>query len=170
MSAPVCRTYIGLGSNLDDPAGHVRQAFVALDELPDTRLVGRSRLYRNPPMGPQDQPDYVNAVCALDTTLAAAVLLEALHSVERAQGRVRDGRRWGPRTLDLDLLVYGKLEIARPGLHVPHPGIAERAFVLVPLAEIAPALDIPGLGPVTALLDAIDRTSVVPLDEPEAEP
>jgi 2-amino-4-hydroxy-6-hydroxymethyldihydropteridine diphosphokinase len=165
LSAHPRRAYVGLGSNLDDPAGQVRRALAALAELPDTRLAARSRLYRNPPMGPQDQPDYVNAVCALDTALAAATLLEALHGVERAHGRVRDGRRWGPRTLDLDLLVYDTAEIATPGLQVPHPDIAERAFVLVPLAEIAPALDVPGLGLVTALLEHVDRTSVVPLDE-----
>ncbi|MCB1745949.1 MAG: 2-amino-4-hydroxy-6-hydroxymethyldihydropteridine diphosphokinase [Gammaproteobacteria bacterium] len=170
MSAPTRRAFVGLGSNLDDPAGQVRRAFTALAALPGTSLAARSRLYRNPPMGPQDQPDYVNAVAALDTTFTAEALLDALQGVERAHGRVRDGTRWGPRTLDLDLLVYADAVIATAGLHVPHPGIAERAFVLVPLAEIAPRLDIPGLGAVADLLEAVDRTSVVPLDAGDGTP
>lgn len=156
--------YVGLGSNLDDPAAQVRTALAALERLPGTRRVAASRLYSNPPMGPQDQPDYVNAVAALETTLDADALLEALQGIEREQGRVR-GERWGPRRIDLDLLVYGDTRIARPGLSVPHPGIAERAFVLLPLAEIAPTLDIPGLGPVRRLLDRIDIRAVVALDD-----
>lgn len=157
--------YIGLGSNLDDPAAQIRKALGALECLPGTRCVAASRLYRNPPMGPQDQPDYVNAVAALETNLNADELLAALQGIERAQGRVRAAQRWGPRRIDLDLLVYGTARIARPGLHVPHPGIAERAFVLVPLAEIAPTLHVPGFGALQDLLARTDIEAVVALDD-----
>jgi len=153
--------YIGLGSNLDDPQAQVRGALEALAELPGTRLVATSRLYRNPPMGPQDQPDYVNAVAAVSTQLEAGALLAELQAIERARGRVRGAERWGPRRIDLDLLVYGDAHIERSGLSVPHPGIAARAFVLVPLAEIAPNLEIPTLGPVDRLLRDVDPSAVV---------
>ncbi|MEQ8661078.1 MAG: 2-amino-4-hydroxy-6-hydroxymethyldihydropteridine diphosphokinase [Gammaproteobacteria bacterium] len=170
MSAPAPRpAYVGLGSNLDDPAAQVRKALDALACLPGTRRVAASRLYRNPPMGPQDQPDYVNAVAALETTLDADTLLAELQGIERAQGRVRGAERWGPRRIDLDLLVYDTARIARAGLNVPHPGVAERAFVLVPLAEIAPALEIPGVGQVACLLAHIDTRAVVPLED-DAQP
>jgi 2-amino-4-hydroxy-6-hydroxymethyldihydropteridine diphosphokinase len=143
--------YVGLGSNLDEPAAQVRRALAALEALPQTRLVTRSSLYRSPPMGPPDQPDYVNAVAALLTALPAAELLAALHSIEGAQGRRRDGPRWGPRTLDLDLLLYGELAVNSDTLVLPHPGLAERPFVLVPLLEVAPGLRIPR-GPSVAQL------------------
>jgi 2-amino-4-hydroxy-6-hydroxymethyldihydropteridine diphosphokinase len=143
--------YVGLGSNLDEPVAQVQRAFAALEALPQTRLVARSSLYRSPPMGPPDQPDYVNAVAALLTALPAADLLAALQSIEDAQGRRRDGPRWGPRTLDLDLLLYGELAVNSDRLVLPHPGLAERAFVLVPLLEVAPGLRIPG-GPSVAQL------------------
>ena len=155
--------YLGLGSNLDDPAAQVGRAIEALAALPDSRLVAVSSFYRNPPMGPQDQPDYVNAVVALETALAARDLLAAMQAIERAQGRDRSGPRWGPRTIDLDLLVYGDQVIDEHHLRVPHPGIAERAFVLVPLAEVAPDARIPGQAPLAALLAAVDQASVVPM-------
>jgi 2-amino-4-hydroxy-6-hydroxymethyldihydropteridine diphosphokinase len=143
--------YVGLGSNLDEPAAQVRRALAALEALPQTRLVTRSSLYRSPPMGPPDQPDYVNAVAALLTALPAAELLAALQSIEGAQGRRRDGPRWGPRTLDLDLLLYGELAVNSDTLVLPHPGLAERPFVLVPLLEVAPGLRMAG-GPSVAQL------------------
>ena len=127
-------------------------ALSELAELPSTEMLHHSRLYRSAPLGPVDQPDYVNAVAALDTRLDAYELLAALQALEHMHGRVRAGMRWGPRTLDLDLLVFGDLRLASESLTVPHPGIAERDFVLRPLAEIAPTLEIPGLGPVQALL------------------
>jgi 2-amino-4-hydroxy-6-hydroxymethyldihydropteridine diphosphokinase len=136
--------YIGLGSNLDDPAGQVRRALAALAAIPDTRLIASSAFYRSPPLGPQDQPDFVNAVAGLLTRLPARELLSALQAIEDAQGRRRDGPRWGPRTLDLDLLLYGGLRLEDEGLVLPHPGLAERAFVLVPLLELAPGLRLPG--------------------------
>lgn len=147
----VC-AYIGLGSNLADPGRQVRQALQALDKLSDTRLLLSSQLYNSAPLGPQNQPDYINAVAAVETRLAPEPLLDALQELERRQGRVRTGPRWGARTLDLDLLLYGEQQLATARLQVPHPGIAQRNFVLYPLAEIAPSLNIPGLGPIQTLL------------------
>lgn len=157
--------YVGLGSNLDDPIRHVRAALAELGTIAGTRVVARSRLYRSPPAGPQDQPDYVNAVAGLLTQLAPAELLVALQAVERAHGRVRTGERWGPRTLDLDLLVYSDRVLNDAGLEVPHPRMHERAFVLVPLAEIAPGLRVPGHGLVAALAARCDATGLVPLQD-----
>ncbi len=143
--------YIGVGSNLDRPEQQVESAIDALGSLPESRLVGRSSLYRSAPLGGADQPEYVNAVAALLTRLDAAALLEALHELERARGRERGEVRWAPRVLDLDLLAYSALSVEMPGLVVPHPGIAERNFVLLPLRELAPDLEIPGLGRVAAI-------------------
>jgi len=117
-------------------------------------------------MGPPDQPDYVNAVACVDTMLEARALLIHMQSIERAQGRTRDGVRWGPRLIDLDLLVYGDARIVEDQLEVPHPGIAERPFVLVPLHEIAPGLVIPGHAPLPALLAAVDTAGMVRAGEP----
>lgn len=142
--------YIGVGSNLDDPAAQVQRAFTALAGLGDTLLVARSRLYGSRPMGPADQPDYVNAVAGLLTSLPPLDLLHALQGFEAAQGRRRE-RRWGERTLDLDLLLYGTLRLETPELTLPHPGLAQRAFVLHPLADIAPDLAVPGAGRVADL-------------------
>ena len=139
--------YVGIGSNLEDPASQVRQAIECLDDLPDTRRVAVSDLYRNPPLGPRDQPDYVNAVAGLLTILSPEELLAALHGIEERQGRTRiKGDRWGPRIIDLDLLVFGHRPIHKPGLNLPHPGISERNFVLFPLCDIAPRLTVPGQG------------------------
>jgi 2-amino-4-hydroxy-6-hydroxymethyldihydropteridine diphosphokinase len=146
--------YIGIGSNLSDPFSQVRQAFAALAALPSTRLVARSRLYRTKPFGPVAQDDFINAAAGLLTQLAPAELLQAIRSIENAQGRQRS-ERWGPRTLDLDLLVYASQSLASGELTVPHPGIAERAFVLQPLADISPTLDVPGLGSVEHLLSRL---------------
>jgi 2-amino-4-hydroxy-6-hydroxymethyldihydropteridine diphosphokinase len=155
--------WVGIGSNLNDPERQVRNALVALAKLPDTKLGLQSPLYRTAPMGPQDQPDYINAVAALDTRLEADALLAQLQAIEVQAGRKRD-IKWGPRILDLDLLTYGLQCISRPGLKVPHPGIRERNFVLLPLLSVAPELVIPGLGPVHQLAADIDHEGVVRLD------
>jgi 2-amino-4-hydroxy-6-hydroxymethyldihydropteridine diphosphokinase len=144
--------YIGLGSNLDDPGHQVLRAFDALTSLPQTRVMLRSSLYRSAPFGPVPQPDFVNAAAGVLTMLDASRLLEELKALEAALGRPPPVVRWGPRTIDLDLLVHGASVVTTDALTVPHPGIGERAFVLQPLAEIAPALDVPGLGRVTTLL------------------
>jgi 2-amino-4-hydroxy-6-hydroxymethyldihydropteridine diphosphokinase len=156
--------YVGLGSNLDDPRAQLVRACSLLAELPQSRFVSRSSLYRTPPFGPVAQPDFVNAVAALLTRLAPHAFLAALKQIEASMGRGAPAVRWGPRRIDLDLLVYGSREIAEPGLSVPHPGIAERAFVLVPLAEIAPELQVPRLGRVATLLARVDTGAVGRLD------
>ena len=144
--------YVGLGSNLENPETQVKTAIEVLAGLPQTRLQARSSLYRSAPMGPQDQPDYVNAVVQLITGLEAEALLDKLQGIEQARGRVR-AQHWGPRTLDLDILLYGENVVTTERLKIPHPGIAERNFVLYPLAEINGQLDIPGLGRLESLLE-----------------
>ncbi len=148
--------YVALGSNLDDPRAQVERALAALGDLPGTRCILRSCLYRSRPFGPVAQPDFVNAVAALLTSLPPAALLAHLQDLETRLGRERPVVRWGPRRIDLDLLVHGGTRVSQPGLEVPHPGIAERAFVLVPLAELAPDLQVPGAGRVRELLARVD--------------
>ena len=156
MTANWTPAYVGLGSNLDDPGAQVDRAFDALAALPETRLVARSPAYRSPPLGPVAQPDFVNAVAGLLTQLAPRPLLDALKSLEAALGREAPVVRWGPRRIDLDLLVHGAARVDEPGLVVPHPGLAERAFVLLPLADLAPDLEVPGLGRVRTLAARVD--------------
>lgn len=156
--------YIGLGGNLDEPAARIRAARAAIGVLPGIRELAFSSLYRSAPLGPAEQPDYVNAVMAVATSLSPLKLLDALQSVETAFGRVRLGERWGPRTLDLDLLLYGAEILANDRLTVPHPGLAQREFVLYPLLEIAPDLDIPGLGPLAALARRCPRRGLAVID------
>jgi 2-amino-4-hydroxy-6-hydroxymethyldihydropteridine diphosphokinase len=143
--------YIGVGSNLADPHRQVTNACTRLGELSLTRVVLTSPLYRSRPLGPVAQPDFVNAVAALLTQLTSPTLLAALRALETALGRPPRHERWGPRIIDLDLLSYGREQRSDADLTLPHPGIVERNFVLYPLADIAPDLDIPGLGRVTEL-------------------
>lgn len=150
------RAYVALGSNLGDSCRHLREAMAALDQLPGTAVLARSRFYRTPPWGVLDQPPFVNAAAMLETTLAPHVLLDAMLAIERHHGRRRDGERWGPRTLDLDLLHVDGVTLHDPRLVLPHPRIGERAFVLLPLHELAPALVLPGQGSVADLLAEVD--------------
>ncbi|MES9946002.1 MAG: 2-amino-4-hydroxy-6-hydroxymethyldihydropteridine diphosphokinase [Candidatus Thiodiazotropha sp.] len=153
--------YIGLGSNLENPIQQVETALQELTELKDSSLLVQSSLYRTEPIGPQHQPSYINAVAALITVLDAEGLLEQLQAIELAHRRVREGERWGPRTLDLDLLMYGRATIDTPGLQVPHPEMANRAFVLIPLSEIAPIdMEIPGMGRLQDLLLSLSGEGV----------
>jgi len=145
MSGAPTQVFIGLGSNLEQPAQQIRRALRELRELPDSRLVRHSALYGSTALGPSGQPDYVNAVALLQTGLDPLALLDRLQAIEQDHGRQR-GARWGPRTLDLDILLYGDRQIASPRLRVPHPQMHRRAFVLAPLYEIAPDIDLPGLG------------------------
>ncbi len=152
--------YIGLGSNLNDPSRQLDSTFELLDAIPATRLMKQSSLYRSAPFGGIEQPDFVNAVAAVLTRLSASDLLAELQRIETERGRVRGDIRWGPRVLDLDLLVYSTQKIDQPELIIPHPGIGERNFVLLPLGEIAPDLNIPGLGRV-ANLDVSFRDPII---------
>jgi len=146
VSATAQDVFVALGSNLDGPARQIDTAFELLARAPESELMQRSSLYRSAPLGGIEQPDFVNAVAAMSTTLPAAAFLEELQAIERLRGREDRHMRWGPRILDLDLLVFGDLVIDEPGLTVPHPGIAVRNFVLLPLREVAPEFEIPGLG------------------------
>jgi 2-amino-4-hydroxy-6-hydroxymethyldihydropteridine diphosphokinase len=154
MRARTIRAYVALGANLGDPQLQVRHAMDALDRIDGTRVERCSSLYRSAPVGITDQPEFINAVCAVSTELTAEQLLSALLRVERDAGRRRDGPRGGPRTLDLDLLLYGTERHNDARLTLPHPRLHERAFVLYPLMEIAPSLVIPGLGAVSDLAQA----------------
>ena len=144
--------YIGLGSNLAKPVAQIKSARTAIASIVGVQELAFSSLYHSDPMGPQDQPDYVNAVMCVATDLLPMDLLRCLQAIENDHGRLRKGERWGARTLDLDVLIYGDQEIDLPDLTVPHKGLAERSFVLYPLFEIAPQLIVPGKGPVAELV------------------
>ena len=154
--------FIALGSNLDDPEQQIRKGLRELAALPETRLVSASSLYRSAPVGYRDQADFVNAVACIETKLPPRALLDHLLAIERRHGRVREFPN-APRTLDLDIALYGDLALREPGLTIPHPRMHERAFVIVPLAEIAPGAPVPGRGSVADLLPNVDAASAVKL-------
>ncbi|WP_147195342.1 2-amino-4-hydroxy-6-hydroxymethyldihydropteridine diphosphokinase [Pantoea sp. MBD-2R] len=156
------RVYLALGSNLADPLHQVQAALDALAALPDTRLVATSSLYRTPPYGPPDQPDYLNAAVALDTELAPEALLDLTQRIELEQGRVRKDERWGPRTLDLDIMLFGDLTLNTPRLIVPHYDMHNRAFMLVPLLEIVPDIVLPDGTRARDLLSGLDSSAILP--------
>jgi 2-amino-4-hydroxy-6-hydroxymethyldihydropteridine diphosphokinase len=158
--------YIGVGSNLEDPRAQVLAAFGKLGELPRTRLVLTSRLYRSRPLGPLAQPDFINAVAGLLTQLDSSSLLDQLHAIESAMGRPAEHQHWGPRTIDLDLLALGCERRSDARLTLPHPGIVGRNFVLYPLADIAPDLELPGLGRVAGLAANVTTEGLTPLQVP----
>jgi 2-amino-4-hydroxy-6-hydroxymethyldihydropteridine diphosphokinase len=158
--APV-RAYVGIGGNEGDVETVLTEALWAVDALPQTSVRSQSAFYRTPAWGRTDQPDFLNAVVEVQTRLEARVLLESLLAIELRFGRVRsETQRWGPRAVDLDLLLYGDDVLDEPGLRVPHPHLHERAFVLVPLAEIAPTLAVPGQGDMETLLAAVDVSGI----------
>lgn len=159
-AAPV-DAFVGLGANLGDAEASVRSAILALGELPQSQLQVASRLYASPAWGREDQPDFINAAAWLRTTLTARELLGRLLAVEREFGRERaEGERWGPRTLDLDLLLYGDSQIDEPGLQVPHPYLHQRAFALLPLLEIAPEVAIPGHGHARDAVSGLETSNI----------
>jgi 2-amino-4-hydroxy-6-hydroxymethyldihydropteridine diphosphokinase len=160
------RACLGLGGNLGDPVSAMGAALRALDATPGNSVVAVSSVYRTPPWGKTDQPDFLNAAAAVDTELAPRELLDLCLSIERAQHRVRI-ERWGPRTVDIDVLVYGETEVHEPGLSIPHPRMLERAFVLVPLAEIAPDLVLMGR-PVIDHRNALDASGIERLPKPSS--
>ncbi len=149
------RAYVGLGANLGPREATLRRAVELLEEAEGVEVAATSQLRETDPVGVVDQPPFLNGAVAVETTLPPRRLLEFLLDIERSLGRVR-GERWGPRIIDLDLLVYGDEVVDEPGLRVPHPLLRERRFVLEPLAELDPTLDVPGLGPVSELLAALD--------------
>lgn len=154
--------WVAIGGNQGQVRATLEAAIDAIGVLPGTRVLQRSSLYRTPAWGRTDQPDFINGVLAVETTLAAPDLLANLLGIERRFGRLRDEEagRWGPRTLDLDLLLYDDQVLELPGLSLPHPRLHERAFVLVPLAEIAPGLVVPGRGRVDGLLAKVDASGI----------
>lgn len=154
------RVYLALGSNLAAPLQQVEAALTALDAIPHTCRVATSTFYRTPPYGPPDQPDYLNAVVALETTLQPETLLDHTQRIELEQGRVRKDQRWGPRTLDLDILLFADLTLASERLTVPHYDLHNRAFMLLPLVEIAPAVTLPDGTRAADLLAKLDASAI----------
>jgi 2-amino-4-hydroxy-6-hydroxymethyldihydropteridine diphosphokinase len=152
--------YIAVGSNLADPVSQANLAIETLKNLPRTTFVAASQLYSSTPMGPQNQPDYINAVVAIKTELTPIELLDCTQKIEQEQGRVRKDERWGPRTLDLDIVLYGNEVIDSERLTVPHYGMKEREFVLYPLSEIAPSLQLPDGTELTELLKIVDKNGL----------
>jgi 2-amino-4-hydroxy-6-hydroxymethyldihydropteridine diphosphokinase len=155
--------YVAVGANLDDPLARVRQSFAHLSAIRATRLVATSRLYRTTPLGPQDQPDFINAAVGLLTQLSATELLAELKTLERSLGRATPVVRWGPRHIDFDLLVFGGERLTSDSLTVPHPGVPTRNFVLYPLLDIAPELFVPGHGRVRELASRVSAAGLAAL-------
>jgi len=156
----VTLAFIALGSNLAEPLSQVNNALAALARIPHSRIVATSSFYRTPPLGPQDQPDYLNAAVALETTLSAEALLDNTQRIELEQGRVRKAERWGPRTLDLDIMLFGDATINTERLTVPHYDMKNRAFMLLPLSEIAPALRFPDGERLADVLERLDCSAI----------
>lgn len=152
--------YIGVGSNLGNPVEKAKKAIEALKKIDASLLVSASSLYCSKPMGPSDQPDYINAVVKLETSLTPLALLDVLQEIELKQGRVRKDERWGPRTLDLDILLIDNLEINNERLTVPHYGMCDREFVLYPLFEIAPELILPNKKPLSILVESCPKNGL----------
>ncbi|WCE29216.1 2-amino-4-hydroxy-6-hydroxymethyldihydropteridine diphosphokinase [Vibrio sp. SCSIO 43137] len=154
------RVYIAVGSNLSDPVQQAKQAIDALKKLPDSQFIQASSLYSSKPMGPEDQPDYINAVVQIETQLSPTDLLDQTQRIELEHGRVRKDERWGPRTLDLDILLYGEQIIETERLTIPHYGMKTREFVLYPLAEITPNLILPDGSELQVLLQSVARNGL----------
>ncbi|CAH9053386.1 2-amino-4-hydroxy-6-hydroxymethyldihydropteridinepyrophosphokinase [Pseudoalteromonas holothuriae] len=157
------KVYIGLGANLNAPKEQIEAALLALNAIPHTQLISNSQLYGSKPMGPQDQPDYVNAVACLNTSLEALDLLDALQSIELEQGRQRKDERWGARTLDLDILLFGNEVMQTSRLTVPHYGLCDREFVVYPLLEIAPELILPNGKKLCEIAKEVPLNDLTPL-------
>ncbi len=163
--------WIGLGSNLNDPESQVRGTLNAFRHHKSISLLRTSAMYRNPPMGPANQPDFVNAVAMIETGLSPRELLDELLCMESERGRIREpGSHWGPRAIDLDILLYDDRQIDQPDLKIPHPGISQRNFVLFPLLEAEPDLWIPGIGKVKDIAAGHDSTALIRIDEPKTAP
>jgi len=151
--------YIGLGSNIEQPYSQIKNAIAALNDLSDTQVLTDSGYFKSKPMGPEDQPDYVNAVVKLETTIVAEELLKYCQLIEKQQGRIKT-RHWGERSIDLDILLYGEQQINLSNLTVPHPGICQRDFVYMPLLKLDPEVEIPGNGLLSALVKSEETDHV----------
>ena len=162
MNKPWFRIAIGLGSNLNDPAKQIKIAVQSLQALTSIRQLVLSELWASKPQGPQDQPDFVNAVGVCETCLTPEALLACLQKIENEQGRIKR-RHWGERLIDLDILLYADLQIEQPGLVVPHPYMTKRDFVLIPLAQVWPENNLPGLGKLEELIAQLDQSFILPL-------
>lgn len=162
---PGLPVYIGLGSNLEDPSRQIRQALEQLNKLPQSRLCSLSRVYQSSPLGPENQPDYLNAVALISTSLPPEKLLTCLQSIEQRQHRVRTVH-WGPRTIDLDILLFGNKQIHTDRLTIPHPQMYQRNFVLIPMFDINPDLTLPNGKPLRDLVNESDRKGLKPIGEP----
>ncbi|TMO60053.1 2-amino-4-hydroxy-6-hydroxymethyldihydropteridine diphosphokinase [Pseudoalteromonas aurantia] len=156
--------FIGLGANLDDPIAQLHNAVGALRSLAQCQLITVSKFYASKPMGPQDQPDYVNAVAKLSTSLAPEALLDSLQKIELEQGRQRKSERWGPRTLDLDILLFANDIINTPRLVVPHYGLCQREFVVYPLLELEPELILPDGRTLQSISNNVALNNLIPLN------
>ena len=167
MTSSSTLAYIGLGSNLDNPLGQLESAYSALKKLPYSTLESISNIYQSKPVGPQDQPDYLNAVTCIRTNLKPEQLLNALQAIELEQGRVRD-IHWGARTIDLDIILFGNLEVKSTLLTIPHPEMHQRNFVLIPLSDLNPNLILPNEIALSFLLQKTDKTSIYELLTAEA--
>ena len=154
--------YIGLGSNLNNPKQQIKDALIALNSTQDVKVVALSSLYQSKPIDDSEQPDYINAVCQVDTHLTALELLYVCQGIETKQHRVRE-KKWGARTIDLDIILYGVQVVASKQLIIPHPEMMNRPFVLIPLSELESDLKVPVLGPLQALIDQIDTSELVKL-------
>jgi 2-amino-4-hydroxy-6-hydroxymethyldihydropteridine diphosphokinase len=154
--------YIGLGSNLNNPKHQIKDALIALNATQDVKVVALSSLYQSKPIDDSKQPDYINAICQVDTHLTALELLYVCQGIETKQHRVRE-KKWGARTIDLDIILYGVQVVASKQLIIPHPEMMNRAFVLVPLSELESDLKVPVLGPLQALIDLIDTSELIKL-------
>ncbi len=154
--------YIGLGSNLNNPKQQIKDALIALNATQDVKVVALSSLYQSKPIDDSKQPDYINTVCQVDTHLTALELLYVCQGIETKQHRVRE-KKWGARTIDLDIILYGVQVVASKQLIIPHPEMMNRAFVLVPLSELESDLKVPVLGPLQALIDLIDTSELIKL-------
>ncbi len=161
--------YVGLGSNLHNPCAQVNRALLELRAISDTNVLLHSSLYKSKPVGPANQPDFINAVAKVSTCLGPTEFLAALQGIERRHQRVRTKERWGPRTLDLDILLYGDLQITTRQLQIPHSCIAEREFVLIPLQEIEAGLIIPGKGTLQELIDRLPPCQLIKMEAVEIE-
>lgn len=157
--------YIGLGANLNDPVSSIRSAIEALSQIPNTAIKATSSLYRSAPMGPADQPDYVNAVALIETELSPQQVFSHTCAIEQQHGRTRNGEHWGPRTLDLDILLYANQIISTDELTIPHYGLKEREFVIYPMLEISANLVLPCGTSLVSLTETVKNASLVAIED-----